>query len=78
MAAKHGHSLPHLQTGEATLLDYAADDSRDVVTLSDKEALILKLYDQIQEQQLEKAVLEQGTACAFWFRVPSLILIFSF
>jgi len=61
MAAKHGQSLPHLQTGEVTLLDYAADDSRDVVTLSDKEALVLQLYNQIQEQQLEKAFLEQGT-----------------
>lgn len=59
MAAKHG-LLPHLQPGEVTLLDYAADDSRDVVTLSDKEALVLQLYNQIQEQQLEKAVLEQG------------------
>jgi hypothetical protein len=59
--AKNGHSLPHLHTGEVTLLDYAADDSRDAVTLSDKEALVLQLYDQIQEQQLEKAVLEQGT-----------------
>ncbi|KAJ6083168.1 hypothetical protein N7467_007303 [Penicillium canescens] len=58
MAAKHG-LLPHLQPGEVTLLDYAADDSRDVVTLSDKEAMVLQLYNQIQEQQLEKAVLEQ-------------------
>jgi hypothetical protein len=59
MAAKHG-LLPHLQPGEVTLLNYAADDSRDVVALSDKEALVLQLYNQIQEQQLEKAVLEQG------------------
>ncbi|KAJ5293867.1 hypothetical protein N7508_008688 [Penicillium antarcticum] len=59
MAAKHG-LLPHLQPGEVTLLDYAADDSRDVVTLSDKEALVLQLYSRIQEQQLEKAVLEQN------------------
>ncbi|CAG7928010.1 unnamed protein product [Penicillium olsonii] len=59
MAAKHGQSLPHLQTGEVTLLDYAADYSHDVVTLSDKEALVLQLYNQIQEQQLEKAFLEQ-------------------
>ncbi|KAJ5749097.1 uncharacterized protein N7511_010793 [Penicillium nucicola] len=58
MAAKHG-LLPHLQPGELTLLDYATDDSRDVVTLSDKEALVLQLYNQTQEQQLEKAVLEQ-------------------
>lgn len=60
MAAKHGQSLPHLQSGEVTLLDYSADDSRDVVTLSDKEALVLQLYNQVQEQQLEKAFLEQG------------------
>lgn len=62
MAAKHGQSLPHLQSGEVTLLDYSADDSRDVVTLSDKEALVLQLYNQVQEQQLEKAFLEQGTS----------------
>ncbi|KAJ5827127.1 Centromere protein Cenp-H [Penicillium robsamsonii] len=59
MAAKHGLSLPHLQSGEVTLLDYSADDSRDVVTLSDKEVLVLQLYNQVQEQQLEKAFLEQ-------------------
>lgn len=62
MAEKHGQSLPHLQSGEVTLLDYSADDSRDVVTLSDKEALVLQLYNQVQEQQLEKAFLEQGTS----------------
>lgn len=61
MATKHGPTRPHLHPGEVTLLDYAADDSRDVVTLSDKEALVLQLYNQVQEQQLEKAVLEQGT-----------------
>ena len=60
MAAKNDLSLPHLQTGEVTLLDYSADDSRDVVTLSDKEALVLQLYNQVQEQQLEKAFLEQS------------------
>jgi hypothetical protein len=60
MAAKHGQSLPHLQSGEVTLLDYSADDPRDVLTLSDKEALVLQLYNQVQEQQLEKAFLEQG------------------
>ncbi|CAG8022221.1 unnamed protein product [Penicillium salamii] len=64
MAAKHGQSLPHLQTAEVTLLDYAADDSHDVVTLSDKEALVLQLYNQIQEQQLEKAFLEQDLETA--------------
>ncbi|KAJ6096203.1 hypothetical protein N7486_006949 [Penicillium sp. IBT 16267x] len=58
MAPKHGQ-WPHLRPGELTLLDYAADDTRDVVTLSDKEALVLQLAEQIQEQQLEKALLEQ-------------------
>lgn len=53
--------LPHLRSGELTLLSYAADDSRDVVTLSDQEALILQLANQVQEQQLEKALLESGT-----------------
>ncbi|KAJ5989410.1 hypothetical protein N7481_004620 [Penicillium waksmanii] len=57
MATKHAQ-LPHLRLGELTLLGYAADDSRDVVTLSDPEALILQLANQVQEQQLEKALLE--------------------
>lgn len=61
MAAKHGQSLPHLLPGEVTLFGYAANDSRDTVTLADKEALVLQLARQIQEQQLEKALLEQGT-----------------
>ncbi|KAJ5793671.1 hypothetical protein N7457_000270 [Penicillium paradoxum] len=59
MAAKNGQVLPHLQSGEVTLLNYAADDSRDVMTLSEKEALVLQLYNQVQEQRLEKAFLEQ-------------------
>ena len=45
---------------ETALLDLAADDRRDVLSLSDKETLILRLYDQIQELELEQAVLEQG------------------
>lgn len=61
MATKNGESPPHLLPAEVTLLDYAADDSRDVMTLSDKEALVLQLANQIHEQQLEKALLEQGT-----------------
>ena len=61
MAAKHGHSLPHLHPGEVTLLDYTTDDSCDFMALSDKEALVLQLANQIQEQQLERALLEQGT-----------------
>jgi hypothetical protein len=76
MAAKHG-LLPHLQPGEVTLLNYAADDSRDVVTLSDKEALVLQLYNQIQEQQLEKAVLEQGMTDSSPFNfLPFFFLIY--
>lgn len=65
MAAKHGHLLPHLQSGEVTLLDYAVDDERDVMSLSDKEALVLQLYHQVQEQRLEKAFLEQGMADSY-------------
>ena len=61
MATKQGAARPHLLSNEQTLLDYAADDARDIVTLSDKEALVLQLASQIQEQQLEKALLEQGT-----------------
>ena len=53
-------SLPHLEEGEIALLDLAADDARDVVSLSDKEALILQLHHRAQEQKLEKALLEQG------------------
>ncbi|KAL5339169.1 centromere protein H (CENP-H)-domain-containing protein [Aspergillus crustosus] len=52
-------NLPQLSSGEVTLLDLAADDPRDAVSFSDKEALILQLYHQIQEQELEKALLEQ-------------------
>ncbi|KAJ5792822.1 uncharacterized protein N7503_008800 [Penicillium pulvis] len=58
MAPKHGQ-WPHLRSGELTLLDYAADDTRDVITLSEKEKLVLQLAERVQEQQLEKALLEQ-------------------
>lgn len=61
MSTTRIQSLPHLSPGEVSLLDLAADDPRDVVSLSDKEALILQLYNQIQELELEKALLEQGT-----------------
>jgi hypothetical protein len=61
MATKQASARPHLLSNELVLLDYAADDVRDIVTLSDKEALVLKLASQVQEQQLEKALLEQGT-----------------
>ncbi|KAF4215839.1 hypothetical protein CNMCM5878_007692 [Aspergillus fumigatiaffinis] len=59
MSTARIQSLPHLSPGEVSLLDLAADDPRDVVTLSDKEALILQLYNQIQELELEKALLVQ-------------------
>ncbi|KAJ5891904.1 uncharacterized protein N7473_008132 [Penicillium subrubescens] len=59
MATKQGSVRPHLLSNELALLDYAADDVRDIVTLSDKEALVLQLAGQVQEQQLEKALLEQ-------------------
>ena len=60
MATKQSLVRPHLLSSELTLLDYAGDDSRDIVTFSEKEALVLQLAGQIQEQQLEKALLEQG------------------
>jgi hypothetical protein len=81
MAAKHGQLLPHLQSGEVTLLDYATDDPRDVITLGHKQALVLQLYHQVQEQQLEKAFLEQSTSdkyfrfFSFFFRSSSPYLI---
>lgn len=62
-----------LDDAESALLDLAADDRRDALSLSDKETLILRLYDQIQELELEQAVLEQGTesiAASFGFDVP--------
>ena len=74
MASKQSH-WPHLQPGELTLLDYSTDDPRDVVTLSDKEALVLQLANQIQEQQLEKAMLEQGKSNDSTF--PPFSLLYS-
>ncbi|EAU35141.1 conserved hypothetical protein [Aspergillus terreus NIH2624] len=61
MASAKARPLPHLDSGEVALVDFAADDPRDNVTFSDKEALILQLYHQIQEQELEKALLQQDT-----------------
>ncbi|KAJ5135582.1 uncharacterized protein N7515_004860 [Penicillium bovifimosum] len=60
MAATHGQLWPHLQSNEVTLLNYATDDPRDVITLGHKQELVLQLYHQVQEQQLEKALLEQN------------------
>ncbi|RDW86558.1 centromere protein H [Aspergillus mulundensis] len=59
MSLSKPRSLPQLGAGEVTLLDLAADDPRDTVSFSDKEASIIQLYHQIQEQELEKALLEQ-------------------
>lgn len=50
-----------LTEAEAALLDLAADNNREVLSLSGKEELLLQLYDQIQELELERAILEQGT-----------------
>ncbi|KAL4739682.1 centromere protein H (CENP-H)-domain-containing protein [Aspergillus similis] len=59
MTSTKARSLPQLSAGEITLLDLAADDPRDTLSFSDKEALIIQLYHQIQELELEKALLEQ-------------------
>lgn len=64
-------SLPHLEEGERALLELAADDARDVARLSDKEALILQLYHRVEEQKLEKALLEQG-----WFSFSTIHILF--
>lgn len=72
MSTARIQSLPHLSPGEVSLLDLAADDPRDVVSLSDKEALILQLYNQIQELELEKAVLEQGTRQYDFYYFPDI------
>jgi hypothetical protein len=51
-----------MSSSETALLELATkDDGRDILALSDKERMILQLYDQIQEQELEIALLEQGT-----------------
>lgn len=80
MAEKHSQPLPHLRPGEVTLLEYAADDPRDVLSLSEKEALLLQLAHQIEEQRLEKALLEQGTppvgTFAFFFSIFSCSSLF--
>ncbi|EPS29843.1 hypothetical protein PDE_04793 [Penicillium oxalicum 114-2] len=59
MATPHGSTRTHLLSNEQILLSYAADDVQDIVTLSEREELVLQLARQVQEQQLEKALLEQ-------------------
>ncbi|KAF7596461.1 hypothetical protein BBP40_001768 [Aspergillus hancockii] len=61
MALAKSHSVPHLSPGEVSLVDLAGDNPNDTVPFSDREALILQLYHQIQEQELEKALLEQDS-----------------
>ncbi|KUL91916.1 hypothetical protein ZTR_01201 [Talaromyces verruculosus] len=50
-----------LTEAETALLDLAADDRREVLSLSSKEEVLLQLYDRIQELELERAVLEQDS-----------------
>ncbi|KLJ07190.1 hypothetical protein EMPG_17318 [Blastomyces silverae] len=55
-ARSHSQLEPH----EATLLELAGTTSaRDIVSLSRKELQALELYDRIQEQELETALLSQ-------------------
>ncbi|OKL63088.1 hypothetical protein UA08_01496 [Talaromyces atroroseus] len=58
MASNDGNQIG-LTEAESALLDLAADDRREVLSLSSKEELVLRLYDQIQELDLERAILEQ-------------------
>jgi hypothetical protein len=58
--ASHNLTGANLEHPEVALLELAADNPRDVLSLSEKEKAILRLYDQIQELELEQAVLEQG------------------
>lgn len=60
MASENASSLPHLDQGEVSLLNLVTDNPRDTPPLTDREALVLQLYNQVQEQELEKALLEQG------------------
>ncbi len=64
MASRNGvHVISHkqLEPYETALLELASIDSKDQLSLTEKESQILQLYDLIQEQELEKALLEQGT-----------------
>lgn len=47
-----------LQENEVRLLDLAEKDPNDTLVLSEKERQILQLYDQLQELELERAILE--------------------
>lgn len=61
MASANVSALPHLNPGEVALVNLATDTPRDGLSLSEKEISVLQLYNQIQEQELERALLEQGT-----------------
>lgn len=57
---------PGLEEAENMLLNVAADEGRDVLTLSEKEEEVLRLYDLLEEQRLERALLLQGACCEEW------------
>ena len=48
------------QDEEKALLDLAADTLKNVPSLNSREELILQLHDQLEELELENAVLKQG------------------
>ncbi|KAI5304574.1 hypothetical protein KEM56_006310 [Ascosphaera pollenicola] len=50
---------PGLEEAENTLLNIASNDRRDVLVLSEKEEEVLRLYDLLEEQRLERALLMQ-------------------
>ncbi|PGH35183.1 hypothetical protein GX50_01995 [[Emmonsia] crescens] len=52
-------SYSQLEPHEATLLELATTSTQDVLSLSRKELQVLELYDRIQEQELETALLSQ-------------------
>lgn len=54
-------ALPQLEPHETALFELASKGSARELSLSDKESRILELYDRIHEQQLEEALLRQGT-----------------
>jgi hypothetical protein len=63
-----------LTEAESALLELAADDRREVLSLSSKEELLLRLYDQIQELDLERAILEQGMNFFLFFMLCTIEL----